>query len=412
VRGNTKSKISNVIPQRGGFNGNKQNLQVVIDNINRGARPSWYGRYTNFVKIKDINGEKIYLHASSIPMPNKNLEGVAETRRLHGQYCSNLLNFYRFVMDIPKIISLQGCDLDWSFLPYDYKPESCGGVNELTIWDETCSRYNQSNDEEGNTEIIGDPRSNMMEFYWVDDHPGYFSVYDNLSKIDFTKKVNNAVIHCLAGFGRTGIAVLLVICINYYKKNPSKFNTDFFVNSKKPNNFKSSSIVTKLKSLLINFTDNDTDIPDDLGISVMEKQSIKDNISSFNIKLMSEEIFLDDFYTNYGYYISFTKINTFITRMNYIIYFTTLRNGITKFPLFALKTPSYFVGKAITDNNVLFEHLLNNSNLYSHDEVEKIMNDADIVGFDLQELPIVDGFDFELLNDLQSSSSSSRCSIS
>ena len=33
-------------------------------------------------------------------------------------------------------------------------------------------------------------------------------------------------------------------------------------------------------------------------------------------------------------------------------------------------------------------------------------------GFDLQELPIVDGFDFELLSDLEDTSSSSRCSIS
>ena len=369
---------------------------MVIDNINGGATPQWHGRYTKFVKIKDINGENIYLHASSIPLPNN----------------TYLFNFYRFVMDIPKIISLQGCDLDWSFLPYDYKPESCQGVNELMNWNETCSRYNQSNDEEGSTEIIGDPRSNMMEFYWVDDHPGYFSVYDNLSKIDFTKKVNNAVIHCLAGFGRTGVATLLVICVNYYRNNPSKFNTDFFVNSKKPNNFKSSSIVDKLKSLLVNFTENDRDIPDNLGISVAANKRIKDDISAFNISLMSDEVFLDDFYTNYGYYPSFTKINTFITRVNYIIYFTTLRNGIPKFPLFALKSPSYFKGKPIPDNSVLFQHILNSSKLYSHDDVEKIMNDADSLGFDLQELPIVDGFDFELLNDLQTSSSSSRCSIS
>lgn len=40
------------------------------------------------------------------------------------------------------------------------------------------------------------------------------------------------------------------------------------------------------------------------------------------------------------------------------------------------------------------------------------MNDADILGFDLQELPIVEGFDFELLSDLEDTPSSSRCSIS
>jgi hypothetical protein len=199
-KSNSKSKTkgkSVTRKQRGGFNGNSQNLQRVITNINQGLLPRWHGRYTTFVKIKDINNQKIYLHASSLPMPNNN-NFETELAILRNQYCTNLLNFYRFVMDIPKIISLQGCDLDWSFLPSGYIPESCRGVNELTIWNETCSRYNEpttdtsvttiSNDETENTEITSDPRSNMMEFYWVDMHPGYFSVYDNLSKIDFTKK--------------------------------------------------------------------------------------------------------------------------------------------------------------------------------------------------------------------------------
>jgi hypothetical protein len=427
MRGNTKSKTvthknSGVISQRGGFNGNKQNLQVVIDNINRGVLPEWHGRYTKFVKIKDIGGERIYLHASSIPIPNRNIEGVTERQRLGQQSCSNLLNFYRFVMDIPKIISLQGCDLDWSFSPSGYIPESCRGVNELTIWNETCSRYNEPttdttlttipNDETETTEIMSDPRSNMMEFYWVDMHPGYFSVYDNLSKIDFTKKMNNSVIHCLAGFGRTGVALLLIICVNYYRVNRNKFNSDFFVNSRKPNDFKSSSIVKKLKSLLEDFIEIDRDIPDNLGISPSSIADIKRNISSFNLSLISNEVFLYNFNDNWGYHISYTEVNVFITRVNYIIYFTTLRNNIKQFPLFSLKSASYFNKNVINGNDTLFEHILNKSKIYSHDDVEKIMNDADILGFDLQELPIVDGVDFELLQDIEDDTSSSRCSIS
>lgn len=422
AKSTSKSKGKSVtLKQRGGFNGNSQNLQRVITNINRDILPRWHGGYTKFVKIKDINNQKIYLHASSLPMPNNN-NFETELAILRSQYCSNLLNFYRFVMDIPKIISLQGCDLDWSFSPSGYIPESCRGVNELTIWNETCSRYNEPttdttlttipNNETETTEIISDPRSNMMEFYWVDMHPGYFSVYDNLSKIDFTKKMNNSVIHCLAGFGRTGVAILLIICVNYYRVNRNKFNSDFFVNSRKPNDFKSSSIVNKLKSLLEDFIEIDRDIPDNLGIHPSSIYDIKSNISSFNLSLISNEVFLYNFNDNYGYHISYTDVNVFITRVNYIIYFTTLRNNIKQFPLFSLKSASYFNKNVINCNDTLFEHILNKSKIYSHDDVEKIMNDADILGFDLQELPIVEGFDFELLSELEDTPSSSRCSIS
>jgi hypothetical protein len=399
-----------LIHQRGGFNGNYQNLQKVITDINQSELPKWYSSFTSFIKIKDINNHPIYLHASSLPMPNEP-RYVSSKRN-----CSNLLNFYRFVMDIPKIISLQGCDLDWSFLPTGYIPESCQGVNELINWNETCSRYDEPTVETSLTpeiaESISDPRSNMMEFHWIDMHAGFFNVYDNLSKIDFTNKANNSVIHCLAGYGRTGVAILLIICVNYYRANRSRFNSDFFVNSKKPNDFKSTSIVRKLKSLLKDFIEFDTDIPDNLGISPSMMREIKNSITRFDITKISNEVFLHNFYDNYGFHISYTAVNVFITRVNYIIYFTTLRNNIKQFPLFSLKSASYFINNIINSDNELFEHILNKGNLYSHNEVEKIMNDADIVGFDLQELPIVEGFNFEILPEIDETSSSSRCSIS
>jgi hypothetical protein len=410
TRGKSISKLNIKPIQRGGFGGNIQNLRNVIQDINNGVLPSWHGRYTTFVKIKDIGGQKIYLHASSIPLPNRIITDtdVSELSKKRSMYCSNLLNFYRFIMDIPKIISLQGCHLDWSFLPQSYIPESCNNVDELAIWNETCSRYDG---------VVSDPRSNMMEFHWVDGDPGYFDVYDNLSKIDFTNKNNNSIIHCLAGFGRTGIAILLTICVNYYRIHKRKFKSDFFV--------KSEDIINHLRKLLIDFTENDNDIPgdftdadkgnpSDLIISNNVIEKIKYNMR-FNLSLMNEEIFLNDFYDVSGYHISYTKIVVFITRINYIIYFTTLRNGIKRFPLFHLKSKKYYyeLSRNIRGETDLFKILLSDPVIYTHEEVEKIMNDADTVGFDLRELPIVYGFDFELLDDLEyTSSSSERCSIS
>jgi hypothetical protein len=412
----TKSKTMTYPEQRGGgFNGNVQNLRNVIQNINNSALPSWHGRFSKFVKIKDIGGKKIYLHASSIPLPNIINTGISELSQLRNQHCSNLLNFYRFIMDIPKIISLQGCDLNWDFLPYSYDPESCVGVNELTTWRETCSRYDG---------VDSDPRSNMMEFHWVDMDPGYFNVYDNLSKIDFTNKMNNSIIHCLAGYGRTGVVILLTICVNYYRVNKNKFNSDFFVKSSKPGSFKSMNMINHLKKLLTDFTEKDTDIPGDfteadknnpigLNISNTRVNDIKYNINRFDISLIKEEVFLYNFHSNYGYHVSYTHVIVFITRINYIIYFTALRNGMKQFPLFHIKPTSYYETlKVIRSETDLFDILLSEPVIYTHEEVEKIMNDADKFGFDLQELPIVDGFDFKLLSDLEDTSSSSRCSIS
>lgn len=419
-RSKTKSKSRlttrnryDMIQQRGGFSGNTQNLQDVITKINQNKIPNWRGRFSTFVKIKDINNQKIYLHASSLPVANI-YNPNPETSTLQHQRCSDLLNYYRFVMDIPKIISLQGCELDWSFLPISYTPELCHDLNELTIWNETCSRYNEPNTNTGDTEVISDPRSNMIEFYWIDMHSGYFSVYDSLSKIDFTNIANNSLIHCQAGYGRTGVAILLVICVNYYRNNKGRFNADFFVNSRKPNDFKSSSIVNKLKSLLANFIEIDTDIPNNLGIYPSSISYIQSNILKFDTNDILREVFLYNFQSNYGYNVSYTEVNVFITRVNYIIYFTALRNNIKQFPLFSLKSPLYFRRNLIKDETTLFEHILNKSNIYSLNEVEKIMNDADILGFDLQELPIIEGFDFELLQDIvdDDTSSTSRCSIS
>ena len=408
----TKTKTITYPEQRGGFNGNVQNLRNVIQNTNSSVLPSWYGGYSTFVKIKDIGGKKIYLHASSIPLPNNTVRSISELSHLRNQQCSNLLNFYRFIMDIPKIISLQGCDLNWDFLPYSYNPESCVGVNELTNWSETCYRYDG---------VDSDPRSNMMEFHWVDMDSGYFNVYDNLSKIDFTNETNNSIIHCLAGYGRTGVAILLTICVNYYRVNKNKFNSDFFVKSSKSGSFKSMNMINHLKKLLNDFTEKDTDIPsdftkadndnpDNLNISNGKLNDIKYKINGFNLSLIQKEVFLYNFYSNYGYHISYTHIIVFITRINYIIYFTTLRNGIKHFPLFHIKPKTYY--NTIKGESELFDILLSDPIIYTHEDVKNIMNDSDKFGFDLQELPIADGFNFELLSDLEYTPSSSRCSIS
>jgi hypothetical protein len=403
--------------QRGGFNGNKENLGAVIDEINDlNCSPEWDGGFSKMVKINNINDNPIFLYGSSLPRKNYR----SGHHDLSHRQCTNLLNFYRFIMDIPNIISLQGCDLDWSLVDPSYELQSCKGVNELTIWNEVCDRYNQPNDTGEIVEEETNP-SNMVELYWKDFHPGYFNTFDYLSKIDFTQKRNKSIMHCLAGYGRTGTALLLVICINYYNTE-RKFNTDFGVNPRESSvklNINSAKMVKKFKWLLTSHLVNESNIPsnfhDDLEIKPDIIRGIKSNVSNFDINKITDEIFLNHYEPYAGYQPSYTQINTFITRINYIIYFTALRNGIRRFPLFALKTKNYFDGKRIDGPDTLFQYLLNQPTIYTLEDVSQIMENPDTYGFDLYDLPILEGVVFSLLPEIDrsvSSNSSHNCIVS
>ena len=293
---------------------NQMRKRMVIEGLNNGIYPHWSSGLSTIIKINKINNKDIYARGTSLPVPNEPLPAGSVISP--DQYCTNTMNFYRYVKNIPNIISLQGCDLDWT--GYRYKPKYCDNLEEKANWNKICNEY------DNNTT----PRTDhIKEFYWVDMSAGFFSVYKSLSDIDFTDISNSSIIHCLAGFGRTGTVLMLIICINHYKEFPDEYETDFLTpESNDPNNSKTSNrIIRKLKSLFHQYLEVDQEIPIDPAIPINDrtKDTLKRLIFSFGIEKIFDELFTN-FYRRgaRNRQVNYTSLNVLVTRINYILYFT------------------------------------------------------------------------------------------
>ena len=323
---------------------NSVSENVILGNIsyysfNKNILPSWRygsvaGSFSTLVKLKDIDDvTPIFVYGSSLPLANLNGHDLHLREKQHS---SNLLQFYRYIINVKRLISLQGCDLNWSLIPIAYRPEFCGGIHEQSIW----TRLNQENGET--------PQYN--ELYWVDMHAGYFNTYEKLSKMDYTKSSNKSLIHCLAGFGRTGASLLLIICKYYYRleKNKRNFYNHFnniipeYDDESEPLFLKSRDIFMRLKTLLIEHIEMNTIRDNKIHPFVVNK--INKRINEFNHLFIAHELF-DNFYyiDNHGNVrFKYTSMNRLITRMNYILYFTALANKIENITLYKIYTIDQF----------------------------------------------------------------------
>jgi hypothetical protein len=310
TRNNGRSRTYSVLV--GGENPMRK--QMVIEGLNNGIYPEWSRGLSTIVKISKINNKDIYARGTSLPTPNEPLPSGSVMSQ--DQYCTNTLNFYRYVKNIPNLISLQGCDLDWT--GYKYTPKYCDNLEEKANWNKICNEYDNNTN----------PRTDhIKEFYWVDMSAGFFSVYNSLSDIDFTDSSNSSIIHCLAGFGRTGTVLMLILCINHYKEFPDNYETDFLIpESNDPDNSKTSNrIIRKLKWLFRQYLEVDQEIPIDPAIPINDrtKDTLKRTIFSFSIDKIFDELFTN-FYRRgaRNRQVNYTSLNVLVTRINYILYFT------------------------------------------------------------------------------------------
>jgi hypothetical protein len=249
----------------------------------------------------------------------------------------------------------------------------------------------------------------MKEFYWVDMSAGFFSVYNSLANIDFGDISNSSIIHCLAGFGRTGTVLMLIICINYYKDFPSKYEEDFLTREPNdPDNGKTSNrIIRKLKWLFYQYVEVDQEIPIDpeIPINDITRDRLKRAITSFDATTIQEEIFTN-FYRrrSRNNQVNYTNLNVLVTRINYILYFTAKACGLDRVVLYEThehkETP---IGTPLVMDSLVLskpeELSLRNVNVLVKNPV-------------VQEIAITEltkrGFDFVFFNRVSRKSSSSH----
>ena len=382
--------------------GNQARMTEIVDCLNSGIYPYW--SYSTIVKINDINNKPIYARGTSLPEPDKPSQTTSNCDK--DNYCTNTLNFYRYIKNIPKIISLQGCDLDWDKLDWSkykrrYQPNYCDGLNEKAIWNRICNEYDN----------ITDPRQmrtdHMTEFYWIDMSAGFFSVYNSISNIDFTDNSNSSIIHCLAGYGRTGTILMMIICINYYKDNKDEFIADFLTQEAIPSET-SNRIVRKLKWLFHQYVSLDQEIYETIPpINTVVKDRIRLKIASFDINKIHDELFTH-FYGRgaRNRQINYTSLNSLITRINYIIYFTSRACGVEEFYLYETHQPA---ATRVSNSLVMDSLVLSKpSELISRTNVDVIVKKPITQELAIRELTRR-GFDFVFFTRVtRSSSSSSR----
>jgi hypothetical protein len=304
----------------------------VVEKMNDGTLvPSWYGGWTTLIKLKDVAGTKLYINGTSIPKDDED-------------ECRDTFLYYKYIKGVNKIISLHGCNLNWTRGDGSQVREPKGCDNkEMEIWEALCREYNESLNKKGRVATTRHP-CDYEEYHWIDMDGGYFDVYDKLSQLEFTQSKFHTLIHCLGGLGRTGTALLLIICKYYYRNETNKelFHEHFGMNETdtlEQKRRRSNEIMNHLENeIFSNHVFIDSDIPSEfiensnssMVISPTVVDRIKrDLIASSPVKKMKEEIFTY-FYKRIvrGGQISLTCINTFITRVNNIIYFTAKINNI------------------------------------------------------------------------------------
>lgn len=306
-------------------------------------RPMWrFGETGNachtLSKLKPVDGLPIYVYGTSLPLPNKfeypNSLGVE-------QYCTNTLLFYKYVKNISRIISLQGCGLNWNVisLPTDvklpFRPRKCEDLDEKRIWDDIC----KSNDTR-----YDDTKSSIFEYYWIDMTSGFFDTYESIVSLDYTNPQLKTIVHCYAGYGRTGVTLLTILCKYFFSSanKKQKFNRLFNIppNAIRDGRKQSRLCCDALMRILFNHIELDTLSDNTSGLNEDCIREINTSIEKFDINAITYEVF-------YGWAskinattnqvsISLTALNTLITRLNYVIYFTAYVNNISQVNLYQL----------------------------------------------------------------------------
>jgi len=306
----------------------KGGISSTYDNVFK--MPSWQtgeNPWVTLVRLKDTE-----LYASSIP--DQNIYN-----------CLATMKFYMYVKGIKRIISLQGCGIDDGHPMHNckgYIPEDMTQKNdnyEEDIWNGLKSMS------------LVHKNDSLIDF---DNHKindlsaGRLSVWCDLYNCNYYNPNQPTLIHCLAGFGRTG-SILLLICLNTYYQNNGlevdKLSTEYLGHIDGNSLF--IDLYLRLHDALI--VDNDVHV---------NGQECNDVITAFDKRHITNELFDIK---------NLTAINIFITRLNYIRICLGLGYNQTEVYLYHLKY----------DNDITSENMLEFPRLVKLKDIIDIANTPD-----------------------------------
>jgi hypothetical protein len=300
--------------------------------------PSWQSgarQWTTLVKIRGLN-----VYGSSIPH-----EDVYS--------CLATFQFYLHVKNIKRIISLQGCDIDDG-----HRPSNCNGYlppdsrtdtkYESRVWN-AVKQVSLVHNEDSQVEFVNHKI--------VDMTVGNLTEWRLLYNYNYNDPNQITLIHCLAGFGRTGI-ILFLIYLRYYYEN----HRTIVPNLLKPHlGYENGK---KMISRLMDMFYQELILDDDAAVN----GDCNNKIKSFKrVRIIEELVNIKGRDGN----VSLHLANLLITRMNYVLICLAL----------GFKTDRVFLYKKVADPNITFKDLFVNPDEKIITELDVVLNDpANIYG--------------------------------
>ena len=217
--------------------------------------------------------------------------------------CVRTLAFYMYVKDIKRIISLQGCPT-----PYPGRgpnpPDNCGGhlpglpgvvdlIHEENAW-YGLKRLTDTTNQ--------DPNITYINCQITDMTAGTLDTWDILNAFDFNDPAQRTLVHCFAGWGRTGTVFLFVLFKRHMMdREPAmaSLQQPFLALAN------SNAMYIRLRGLLNTNIMLDDDPSNGVVVNAL--------IALFDKDKIANEVFSIS---------TITKANVLITRINYIIIYT------------------------------------------------------------------------------------------
>jgi len=287
----TRRKKYRNIKQNGGINSG-------YNNIFNNFEPSWLDRFSRLVTIISqatdnlrLGMRPMYLYGTSMPIPNT-------------YKCLATMIFYMNVKNIKRFISLQGCGvMDENIMPYlcDTDPitQDIPGADPLwskRIWE---SIKNMTSVQSLDINIV------YNNYKIRDFESGTIQVWEQLNDVDYNNINQPVIIHCYAGYGRTGTILFFYAFKNYIMTNIDILGS--LLDEPYLGMENSINMYRILKNFFTYYLSNDT--------NHNENGVIQDKINMFNIELIIDEVFNIH---------NLNQINMFISRINYILLFITI----------------------------------------------------------------------------------------